>query len=129
MTDAAIVSLLTELVVEMRGLRADIAGRQRGRLARKDHDLLAALLPIVHAAVGFRAFSVRELREHAESPVGSTLHAALTSAGGPNKVGRLLMRGAGFVIDGYVVECVGEDRDGLTWLVRAAPGHSNHNGV
>jgi hypothetical protein len=118
MTDAPIAALLRELVSEIRGLRGDLAQRQRRRLTPADEAALRALLPVVAAAVGDRAFTLAELREHALLPMQTELRSALEAAGGPNRVGRLLRRADGFAVEGLRAECVGDDRDGLVWCVR-----------
>ena len=93
MTDAALVTALVELRAAIDGLRADIAGRQRSRLARKDHELLAVLLPVIAQHIGARLFTVAELFEHARLPVAVALLEALAMAGESRHIGRLLLRG------------------------------------
>jgi hypothetical protein len=82
------VALLEMLVAEIRGLREDM-NRPGRRLAAPDRAALAGLLPILAAAVADRAFTVRELRDHAALPNQLVLLAAIDAAGGPNKLGRL----------------------------------------
>ena len=112
--------LLAAILEELRGLRADLADRKRGRLSLADRALLAAFLPVVAAVVGARAFTVRELVDHARLPTEAALLDALAAAGGANKAGRLLKRGNGIEVDGMMAWNVGDDRDGLVWRVRAA---------
>lgn len=118
------LAVLCEIRDELRRLREAIVGGQRGRLAPADRAALADLLPIVAAAVADRAFTVRELRDHAALPSQLVLRDAIEANGGPNKLGRLLKRGDGFDVAGWRVERIGNDRDGLVWRVRAATGRT-----
>jgi len=119
--DAAIVMLLQEIREEIRGLRADLAGKANGRrpLSTADRDTLAPLLPIVHAAVLGRAFTVAELQEHAKLTLPSTvaLRDALARIT-PLKLGKLLGRGAGHTIVRYRITAVEEARSGVRWRVQ-----------
>jgi hypothetical protein len=117
------VALLEILVAEIRGLREDM-NRPGRRLAAPDREALVGLLPILAAAVADRAFTVRELRDHASLPNQLVLRGAIEASGGPNKLGRLLKRGDGFDVAGWRVERIGNDRDGLVWRMRAATGRA-----
>lgn len=81
------LDLLRELLDEMRGLRADLAG-QRRRLAPADHQALALLLPVLAAVVGPRAYSVAELRVHATLHDQTELRDTLARAGAPRRRAR-----------------------------------------
>jgi len=117
MTDAVLVSAMAELAAEIRGLRADLAGRQRGRLSAADDTAMAALLPILVAVVRGKVFAVADLAAHAALDVGADMRIALGVAGGPRKVGKLLRRADGHTIAGYRVDRVGADRAGALWTI------------
>src|SRR5690349_15951237 len=106
MTDAALVSAMAELAAEIRGLRADLAGRQRGRLSAADDAAMVALLPSLVAVVREKVFAVADLAAHAALDVGTDMRIALAVAGGPRKVGKLLRRADGHTIAGYRVDRV-----------------------
>ena len=104
--------LLRELVEEVRGLRHDIAtaGRRSSTLSRADHQKLSVVLPAIAGALGSDEFTVAELLEHrAVRLVIGTLDV--------QAVGRLLYRGMGLAIDGYVVQRRGAELNRGKWRV------------
>jgi hypothetical protein len=111
-------ALLRELVEEVRGLRADLA-RERGRSPARDASV-EALLPVLAAAVADRAFTSREVVEHAV--VDGALRAALDKAGvvTGRQLGKWLRRAEGRAIAGVRLERIGTDRDGVIWRVRVS---------
>jgi hypothetical protein len=113
--------LLELLLVEIRGLRADLANRREApRVVTEDRQILAAVLPAIATAVGDRLFTVSELQRHARLAEFGSLRAAIERAGGGNRLGRLLKRAAGYDVGGLRVEHIGEDRDGLVFTVVSA---------
>lgn len=114
--DSDALSLLREIRDELRLLRADLAGH--GRRPQTD---AANLLRLIATFAGDRAFSARELVDHAKLPTSSDLLAAIVAAVGtvnPRKLGKCLRRLEGLDLDGLRLEVVGVDRSGLIWLLR-----------
>ena len=120
--DAA--ALLAELTAEVRALRSEVAALRVPRLAPADCATLARLLPAIREAVGPRVFSIGDLAEHARLPTPEAL--ALRDALGPldagatRRLGKLFARALGVHVEGLLVQHVGEDRDGATWMIGAA---------
>lgn len=109
------------IIVKLAALPAAIAAaieqrRTPRRLSPADEEALAAFLPIVTATVGSRAFTVRELTEHAR--LSTQLQNALSAIGRPRRIGRLLRRSERIAIEGLRVHCVGKDAWGLLWMVK-----------
>jgi hypothetical protein len=106
--------LLRELISEVQGLRADL---NRGRAPSVD-SLSDALLPVLAASVADKAFSAREVIQHA-ALVDGLLRAALAAAGLVNarKLGKWLRAIEGRALAGLRLERIGLDRDGIIWRV------------
>lgn len=117
MTDGDAAAILAEL----RALRSEVACLRVPRLAAVDFATLARLLPAIRGAVGGRVFAIAELVEHATlpTPEARTLRAALgpLDAGATRRLGKLFARALGVHVAGLLVQCVGSDRDGATWMI------------
>ena len=116
--------LLRELLVEIRALRGDLralAGRDRPCRSSVTEDQLRPLLAVIHGAVGGRAFTQAQLREHASLPVQPAidLRHALTKIGA-RRLGQLLHHASVRGIDGFVVAAVEPTRAGMRWKVARA---------
>lgn len=82
------------------------------RLSRPDRERLDTLLPVIGAVVASEGFLVSELLR-LESP-GLRLVVGACSA---RSLGRLLRRGEGLPIGGYVVERIGQEGGAVLWRV------------
>jgi hypothetical protein len=96
--------LVLALLVEMRGLRQDLArdGRPAPTVSRADRAVLGRLFPPVGGVFGSDEFLIRELFEKDSAALRLVLN-GLTSI----RIGRLFQRAEGQVIDGYLVERTG----------------------
>jgi hypothetical protein len=109
-------ALLREILVELRGLRADLAPRRPTPRADFGEHLRA-----ISAVVGNRVFSVNELLEFAGLPEGEALRAALVALVGSlngRRLGKFMREIEGRDVAGLRVERVGEDRLGIAWVLR-----------
>lgn len=118
------------LTLEVAALRAELAAEraQRQALARRldalevrqrprDRADVRVLAALARVLVGTR-FTAREVCTLADTVPG--LREALDMAAvadSPRALGRLLRRCAGVPFDGWLLQCVGTDRDGLVWRV------------
>lgn len=129
-----VTALLVQLLAEVAALRSEIACLRVARLPAADFEWLARVLPAIRGAVGDRVFSVADLAEHATlpTPEARALRAALgpLDAGATKRLGKLFSRALGVHVNGLLVQCVGSDRDGATWMIGAtfpaekpAPAH------
>jgi hypothetical protein len=123
-----------ELVLgEVRGLRAELAGRvPEAPVSRVDRHLFAALAPEISLAVGAAEWTVRELLDHARARDPELL-AALDGAiglddGAGRRLGKFLARTAGFTIDDFRVERVADERAGTLWRVVRVSSPQTHEG-
>jgi hypothetical protein len=95
---------------------------RRRRLTAADREWLIRLLPAIHAAVGDGAWVLCELAALALLPGNAALAAALAPRmqrpGGLRALGKSLARGAGHVVGGFELFCVGESRDGRLWQAK-----------
>jgi hypothetical protein len=120
--------LLSELIAEIRGLRADLAAsapRAREPIAAYDADVVELLRAISSASEG-RKFTVSGLLEtisdRAEDRrLRDSIVAALGTVDG-RRLGQLLRRVEGADIDSLSVARVGEGRDGIAWRVASSAG-------
>ena len=102
-----------DLLAELRVIRQLLDDRGPAlRLSRADRDRLGALLPVVAAVVGPDGFLVRELLQ-LESPGLALVLAGCSS----RSLGRLLRRGEGVPVGGYVVERLGQESGAVLWRV------------
>ncbi|MGC2457763.1 MAG: hypothetical protein WA435_07195 [Gallionellaceae bacterium] len=103
--------LLGELLQEIRGLRADMAGRA----APPD---TGALLAAIYGEIGDTAFNCHDLMERAAlvPELGAALNQRIDRVTG-RKLGRLFRQIENVVYGGLVARCVGSERDGLIWQV------------
>jgi hypothetical protein len=80
------------------------------------------MLRCISEFVGDRAFSVRELIDHAGLPVAADLQAAIAaSLGGTlngKRLGRLFRQIEGRDVEGLRIVAIGSDRDGVIWALR-----------
>jgi hypothetical protein len=107
-------TLLAELIVEVKGLRADLA-RDRDRPCQSDD---ARFMVTMAASVQGHVFSIRELRAHAlVDPDLQRAIGALTN----QQLGKRLRDLAGRDVGGLVVTRVTRDEHGVVWAVSAAP--------
>jgi hypothetical protein len=112
--EAPAVELLRELVALQRQILAALERQQRPD-ANSKH---VWILPALAVAVADRAFSAREVMQHAALADGE-LRAALDGAGLSNgrKLGKFLKGVEGQTIAGIRLERIGIDRDGVIWRV------------
>jgi hypothetical protein len=109
--------IVGDLVLEVRALRAELAGRGAALPRAAD---TAGLLRVIVAAVGDRVFTCAELVAHSTLPASADLHAAIVASVGaanPRKLGKLLRSIEGQDFAGLSVRRVGSERDGLIWCV------------
>jgi hypothetical protein len=119
-TTPAIAALLLEVLDELRLIRAELAGQRRpSHLTREDRDRLATMLPAIGGAFGSELFLVRELFEADAAAVRLVLRGFT-----PKRVGRLLQRGEGQVIDGYLVQRGGLEVHVVLWRIVQVPEFS-----
>jgi hypothetical protein len=124
MIDQAILEALHELRDALRGLPQAIAAAvtqksHARRLSSADEAALAALLPVITAAIEGRPFLVCELTQHAKLNFAPAiaLGKALASTN-PRSLGRLLSRGCGINIGGYRIRKINfSERNGIRWTV------------
>jgi hypothetical protein len=105
--------LLREIRDELRGLRALV---ERGRVEQPAAPATGDLLRAIVLACGDRLFTSRELLEHAD--VAPALRAALGSVSA-RRLGKLLARIEGRVIDGLCVHRIGTTSHVVSWMVKA----------
>jgi hypothetical protein len=117
-TPDALETLLRELITEVRGLRADLARDRRPvtSLSRSDRTVLARLLPAIGGVVGSELFVTRDLFESDAAALQLVLRGL-----NAKQVGRLLRRGEGQAIDGYVIQRDGTELHAVLWRVVRAP--------
>ena len=122
-TPDMIVSLLSELVAEVRGLRADLARDRRPAAHAADH---VAFMLALGAAVADRAFSAREVNQHA-ALVDGALRAALAAAGLVNarRIGKFFRTIEGQTIGGLRLDRIGSDSEGVVWRVSNSHTHAD----
>ena len=118
-----IVSLLSELVAEVRGLRADLTRDRRPAAHAADH---VAFMLALGAAVADRAFSAREVNQHA-ALVDGALRAALAGAGLVNarRIGKFFRTIEGQTIAGLRLDRIGSDSEGVVWRVSNSHTHAD----
>jgi hypothetical protein len=120
--DLETLTVLRELVAEVRGLRQDMRERAasavpgeyrtQSTLSREDRARLARLLPAIAGALGSEPFLARDLFEHA-APAVRLVRRGLT----PRRIGRLFRRAAGEAVAGYLVEAVDVELGAVLWRV------------
>jgi hypothetical protein len=103
---------LDQVYAEVLRLAQLVEAREASRLSRADLDRLGGLLPVVAAVFGSEAFLVRELLQADHAGL------ALVLAGCSGRsLGRLLRRGEGVPVGGYVVERLGQEGGAVLWRV------------
>ena len=105
---------LAAMAAELATLRARLDAQQqpRARLSRVDRELLRRLLPAIVGVFGSDPFTSAEVVHH-HAP-GLRLLFEGWSAG---RLGKLLKRGAGVVIDGLIVDRIGTEANAIVWHV------------
>jgi hypothetical protein len=106
----ALVDALHALTSAVRELQADLRPRRAGTLARADRRVLSAVLPALVGVVGSEPFTVSEALEHDAVRLVVGARTAI-------QMGRLLRRATGVVIDGLVIERVGDEARRVLWRV------------
>lgn len=105
--------LLVEVLAELRAIRTALeTPRPVSTLTRSDRARLAAILPAVGGVLGSELFTVRDLFESAAAAIRLVLH-------GMNRkqIGRLLARGEGQAVDGYLVQRDGSELGVILWRI------------
>lgn len=93
-------------------------------LKRAEREALAVLLPALVAAAGDRlVFTAAEALEHVATTKPEAIQAleaslGKSSAGLARRLGRLLARAEGVVIEGLTVQRIGATRTGMLWQVK-----------
>jgi hypothetical protein len=96
---------------------------ERRRLTPSEDNAL--LLRAISAAAGVRAFSTKELIAHAQEADGELRTALLASCGlNARRLGKLLRRLEGVEHGGILIERVGQDEAGVSWVCRVSPSTS-----
>jgi hypothetical protein len=120
-SEPVVVALLRTLIDEVKGLRADLAARVHdtnpGSLCRADLARLGRLLPAIGGALGSAVFLARDLFEHESAALRLVLRGL-----NAKRVGRLLQRAEGQVVNGHLVERAGVELNTALWRVLQAPG-------
>lgn len=108
------LAVLQKVIAELEAVKASVRRLERGRGRPRDEGdvrVMRALIPTVAA----RRFSAREVHAVADGELALALVEADTD--NPRAIGKLLRRCEGVAIDGWKLERVGGDRDGLVWRV------------
>jgi len=117
----AIADAMRAQGAELRALRSEVACLRVPRLSATDFATLARVLPAIRGAVGGRVFAIAELAAHAQllTPEARALRAALgpLDAGATRRLGKLFARALGVHVAGLLVQHVGDDRDGVAWMI------------
>ena len=117
--DPQALVLLRQIAADIAALRDIFQTRPARSGAVKDAD--AALLRLIWRFAGHRAFSARELLQH--STLSPDFHTAILAAvrtANPRRLGRYFRRIENQDFDGYKMQCLGADRDGLIWQVASS---------
>jgi hypothetical protein len=111
-SDSDILAALDRLSAEVRALRAQVVGRDRGA-----EDLLQAVM----SAVGDRLWTCAELLRHVDVSGDHALASAVAKAcdGNARRLGRLLADLEGEPAVGLVVRRMGDERGVALWRVSA----------
>lgn len=111
------LALLADLVAEVRGLRADMAGRAAPPALRKDQsDALAALLPVLAGIYGDSRFSCWECVDVANQKTVNGANMKIALAGRTaQQLGKLLAQGIGRDFAGIQIVRDGSDANGNLW--------------
>jgi hypothetical protein len=115
------VALLRRISAQLDALPAAIAAaiqQRQHRLSRTDEESLAALIPVIYAAVLGHSFTYRELTRHADLNFAPSiaLREALVTIDA-RRLGRLLRRGADHQIGRYRITALESTRDGVRWQI------------
>lgn len=132
MIDDEALRLLRELHGDMREVRdeqrrlREIVENSRPpaqRLPAAKRKVLSALLPVIARLFGSEVFKATDVVDAYATAEGEGLRVVLDPFGdwGTKRLGKLFGRGEGEAIDGYIVQCVGDDHTAKLWRVRLAP--------
>lgn len=116
--DSIADALLREILVEVKGIRADLAAQHRpaSSLSRADRLMLERLFQaLVNLYPNGEVFTSRDIVAH-PAPGLRLLRAGLST----KSLGRLFTRAAGAVIGGYRIERIGSELRVALW--RVMPG-------
>ena len=113
----SVEALLRELVVEVRGLRADLAPRRPvSALSREDRTRLARMLPALLGVFGSEElFSSRDLAEDARPALRLVVRGLSVK-----KISKLFARAEGIPINGLMVQKQGEEFQVAQWRIVAS---------
>jgi hypothetical protein len=119
-----VLDLLQQLVSEVRGLREDMRVRS-GKFADPPNHV--PLMLTIAATVADRAFSAREVNQHA-ALVDGALRAALAAAGLVNarRIGKFFRTIEGQTIAGLRLDRIGTDNEGVVWRVSNSHSHAGY---
>jgi hypothetical protein len=111
-SEARLLERLAALERRLEALEAAAAHRQRERLRTDDAALLTKLLPAAAGVFGSSEFLAADLLDIASPAFRQIL------AGRPVlAVGKLLVRGVGVNVDGYVLEDCGREHGARRWRI------------
>jgi hypothetical protein len=105
-------AIALQMLMELRAIRELLERRGAG-----ENNLLA----VIHSATRGLAFTTSELARHAALPANSDLAAALArefAVPNPRRIGRFLAAASGRQTGIFIVEALGQERDGALWRVR-----------
>jgi hypothetical protein len=124
-TDTAVELLLTQLLEEVRALRADMRERRPApSLSRSDRAVLARLLPAIAGDRGSEPFDFTSRDLRAKPGLRVVLRGLSVK-----QIGRLLSRAEGVPIDGYIVERCGIEINVALWRVLASVSNRLETGT
>lgn len=121
-----LATAVARIEAQLGTLRRDLAVRRSGAapLNRADRARLARMLPAIAGVYGSDAFAARDLLD-AEAPAALRL---VTRGLDARWIGSLLARGAGQVIDGYIIERAGDELHVRLWRVFRSGGPASDDG-
>ena len=106
------------VLTELRAIRVALERQRRpvATLSRDDRALLARLLPTAGGVLGSELFVARELCESESAELQ-----VVTRGLNARQIGRVLQRGEGQVIDGYVIQREGVEQHAVLWRILQVP--------
>jgi len=104
---------LAAILAELRAIRLLLEQQQRpATLTRSDRERLARALPAIGGVLGSELFTSRDLVVHPSRAVQIAVRGLSVK-----QLGRLLMRAEGQVVNGLVVERVGDEGHVALWRI------------
>jgi hypothetical protein len=97
--------------------------REELRAARRAEPIAAVLLPVLASVAGSRCFTAREVIAHAN--VEPSLRDAL-GVSSARRLGKYFRSIEGRKVNGFQLERIGAERDGLLWIVRVCECDPKH---